>query len=233
MLELGQINETAVTTLGLEKDNSRLKPKTGHEFGNQLLPHLEDELYDKCLSVLCLVDPEVDPSSSRRTLHPQIIRLSDKISDLVLKQDSLKKEKMELCSTWNKSFQTQCQVSGQVGEKLSTLVNTHICSTKAKNNLITVKYLCAKCEALGLKLKCIESEILNATYTRESITALKKIRARLLEITEDTQNKISKVKTTLDQYYQCGPEFSELVKEYARLQKEIEGKNWALSELRN
>ena len=49
---------------------------------------------------------------------------------------------------------------------------------------------------------------------------------------KEVQSELLNLKSTLEQYNQCGPEFSELVREYARLQKEIEGKKWALSELR-
>jgi len=232
MLDLGQINGTGVTTLGLDPSDPRLKPRLEQDFGAQILPLVEDVLFDKCLSVLCLIDSDVDPSSSRRSLHPQIVRLADRVSDLVLTVDRSEKELAESCTEWNTSYQQQCLVTQQIVEKLTILIKNHFCGSKAKFNLTLVKYMSAKCEALMLKLKCLELEILNATYTKDSVAALKKIRNRLTEQTKEAQSELLNLKTTLEQYHQCGPEFSDLVREYARLQKEIEGKKWALSELR-
>lgn len=232
MLDLGQINGTRVATLGLDPSDPRLKPRLDQEFGAQILPLVEDVLFDKCLSVLCLVDSDVDPSSSRRSLHPQIVRLADRVSDLVATVDRSEKELAEFCTEWNACYQQQCLVTEQIVEKLTILIKNHFCGSKAKFNLTLVKYMNAKCEALVLKLRCLELEILNATYTRESIAALRKIRNRLTEQMKEAQSELLNLKTTLEQYHQCGPEFSELVREYARLQKEIEGKKWALSELR-
>eukprot|EP00092_Neocalanus_flemingeri_P010630 GFUD01011452.1.p1 GENE.GFUD01011452.1~~GFUD01011452.1.p1 ORF type:complete len:359 (-),score=65.71 GFUD01011452.1:202-1278(-) len=232
MLDLGQINGTKVTTLGLDPSDPRLKPRPDQDFGAQILPLVEDVLFDKCLSVLCLLDPDVDPSATRRSLHPQIVRLADRVSDLVSTVDRSEKELAEFCTEWNASYQHQCLVTQQLVDKLAILIKTHFCGSKAKHNKILVKYLSAKSEALVLKLRCTELEILNATYTRSSVAALRKIRNRLTEQMKEAQSELLNLKTTLEQYHQCGPEFSDLVREYARLQKEIEGKKWALSELR-
>jgi len=232
MLDLGQINGTKVTTLGLDPSDPRLKPRLDQDFGAQILPLLEDILFDKCLSVLGLVDQDVDPSASRRSLHPQIVRLADRVSDLVSTVDRSEKELAEFWTEWNASYQQQCLVTQQIVEKLTILIKTHFCGSKAKYNSTLVKYLSAKSEALVLKLRCLELEILNATYTKDSVTALRKIRNRLTEQLKEAQSELLNLKTTLDQYHQCGPEFGDLVREYARLQKEIEGKKWALNELR-
>jgi len=232
MLDLGQINGTKVTTLGLDPLDPRLKPRVDLQFGAQILPLVEDVLFDKCLSVLCLVDPDVDPSASRRSLHPQIVRLADRVSDLVCTVERSGKEMVDFCTEWNTCYQQQCQVAQQIVEKLTVLIKSYYCGSKAKSNLILVKYLSAKSEALVLKLRCLELEVLNATYTRESVVALRKIRNRLTEQSKESQSELLNLRSTLDQYHQCGPEFSDLVREYARLQKDIEGKKWALNELR-
>ena len=232
MLDLGQINNLGVTTLGLDASDPRLKSRLDKDFGAQILPLIEDVLFEMCLSILCLLDQDVDPSVSRRSLHPQILRLADRIADIVLTVDRSEKEKGELCNEWNTCYQQQCHVTNQIVEKLTILIKNHFYGSKAKVNLTLVKYMSAKCEALVLKLKCLELEILNATYTRESVAALRKIRSRLSEQTKEVQSELLNLKSTLEQYNQCGPEFGDIVREYARLQKEIEGKKWAPSALR-
>jgi len=232
MLDLGIINGVGVTTLGLDPTDPRLNQRQEQDFGSQILPLVEDVLFDKCLSVLCLIDQNVDPSASRRSLHPQLLRLADRVSDLVSTVERSKKEVAEFCSEWNVCYQQQCHVTYQIVEKLTILIKNHFCGSRAKVNVTLVKYMSAKCEALLLKLKCLELEILNATYTRDSVVALRKIRNKLSGQIKEVQSELLNLKSTLEQYNQCGPEFSELVREYARLQKEIEGKKWALSELR-
>ena len=88
MLDLGELKGETVTTLGLDQDDikniSSSRPGHGPELGQQLLPLIEDVLFNKCVSLLCLLEPETDPHLSRSILHPQIQRLSDKVSDLVI-----------------------------------------------------------------------------------------------------------------------------------------------------
>jgi len=234
MLDLGEINGTKVTTLGLDPLDPRPKSrmKLDQEFGAQLLPLVEDVLFDKCLSVLRLIDPDVDSSAPKRSLHPQIVRLADRVSDLVSSADRSDKEVAEFCNEWSGCYQQQCLVTEQIVEKLTILIKTHFCGSKAKHNLTLVKYLSAKSEALVLKLRCLELEILNATYTKDSVAALRKIRNRLKDQIKEAQSEFTKLKSTLEQYHQCGAEFSDIVSEYARLQKEIEGQRWALSNLK-
>merc|ERR1712226_178792 len=93
-------------------------------------------------------------------------------------------------------------------------------------------YLGAKAEALVLKLKCLELEILNATYTNDSVAAIRIIRSRLTKLLEESEEELVTLRSTLSQYQAAGPDFAPIVLEYARLQKEIEGKRWALNELR-
>ena len=233
MLDLGQINGKTVTTLNLSPSNSRLKPKTDKEFSSQVLPLVEDTLFDKCLVVLCLIDPKIDPSASRRFLHPQIIKLADRVTDVVCMVERASKDSYDLAIEWSKSYQQQCAVTRKIVDNLTILIKDHFCGSKVRNNMTKVKYSNAKCEALELKLKCLELEILNATYTKDSVAALRKVKNRLMDQMANAQKELLDLSSTLEQYSKCGPEFCEIVKEYARLRKEIEGKKWALGELRN
>ena len=49
---------------------------------------------------------------------------------------------------------------------LETLVKEHCLGCTAEHTSTTVNYLKAKTEALALKLRCLELEVLNATYAR-------------------------------------------------------------------
>ena len=73
---------------------------------------------------------------------------------------------------------------------LETLVKRHCLGSTAEHTATTVTYLKAgkqrkttiyflfqaKTEALALKLRCLELEVLNATYTKDSVAALRKVK---------------------------------------------------------
>ena len=73
---------------------------------------------------------------------------------------------------------------------LETLVKRHCLGSTAEHTATIVTYLKArktektqnysffqaKTEALALKLRCLELEVLNATYTKDSVAALRKVK---------------------------------------------------------
>ena len=78
----------------------------------------------------------------------------------------------------------------KVVDLLETLVKRHCLGSTAEHTATTVTYLKAgkqrkttiyflfqaKTEALALKLRCLELEVLNATYTKDSVAALRKVK---------------------------------------------------------
>lgn len=74
--------------------------------------------------------------------------------------------------------------------------------------------------------------MVNATYSPEAIKALKTIRTHLIKQIELKKTQIEKTKAHLKQYEDAGPELEQVVKDLIQVQKEIEGKKWALQELK-
>ncbi len=84
MIHLGQINGDSVTTLGLDPvEDQRPLARLEHNLCSQLLPLVEDVLYDKCLALLSIMEPGLDTGVARRVLHTQIVRLGDRVTELV------------------------------------------------------------------------------------------------------------------------------------------------------
>jgi len=236
MLDLGEIGGEAVTTLGIDQQDTRLTYRARlaedhREFCRQLSPLVEDHLFTKCESILQLVDDDDVGGESRRALHPRILRLSDKVMDLTNKVIRDEEEVAEVNRKWEMASRDQVELMGHLLNKLDLLVNTHYAEIKNRSNTTLVKYLSAKTDALLLKLKCLELEVLNATYTKDSVAAIRKVAKRQEERIAITKLQIERLKDSLVQYKAAGPEFNQVVLEYARLQKEIEGKRWALNEL--
>ncbi|TRY67723.1 hypothetical protein TCAL_07210 [Tigriopus californicus] len=98
---------------------------------------------------------------------------------------------------------------------------------------VNIRYLSLKCKTLVFKVKCLELEILTSTYKSGSLPALKKIRNHLSESISQTNAEIQRVTSSLAQYTSAGSEFEEVVIEYVKVLEEIQGKKWALAELKN
>ena len=230
MINLGDIKGTPVTVMGLEQEDIKYD-KT--DFGQQLLPLVEDVLFTKCLSLLKLLEPDVDTTLSRSVLHPRIMRLSDKVSDLVTSNMLNTQDLAQACDEWNKSFQQQCSVLHKIIENMEKLIVDYFCGSFSKNNADKVKNLSVEIDSFLVKVKTMILEVENNLYTGDSVMALRKIKTKLTGQIKEMEREMINTKTRLEQYQKCGPELSDVVTQYAKLQKEIEMKKWALAELQN
>jgi len=233
MINLGDIKGTPVNVLGLDPvEVKERSSKSGvSDMGRYLVPMVEDILFSKCLSLLKFLDPELDPSQSRSILHPRIMRLSDKVADLMISNQMNKQELNETNDEWSNSFEQQCSVLNKIIENLEKLIQDFYSGSFSNFNSEVVKNLSVEIDSLLVKLKNMILDVDNNLYTGDSVQALKKIRNRLSSKIRDLESETVNTKTRLEQYQQCGPELSQIVSSYARIQKDIEMKKWALSEL--
>lgn len=233
MINLGDIKGTPVNVLGLDPvEVKERSSKSGvSDMGRYLVPMVEDILFIKCLSLLKFLDPELDPSQSRSILHPRIMRLSDKVADLMISNQMNKQELNETNDEWSNSFEQQCSVLNKIIENLEKLIQDFYSGSFSNFNSEVVKNLSVEIDSLLVKLKNMILDVDNNLYTGDSVQALKKIRNRLSSKIRDLESETVNTKTRLEQYQQCGPELSQIVSSYARIQKDIEMKKWALSEL--
>jgi len=233
MINLGDIKGTPVNVLGLDPvEVKERSSKSGvSDMGRYLVPMVEDILFSKCLSLLKFLDPELDPSQSRSILHPRIMRLSDKVADLMISNQMNKQELNETNDEWSNSFEQQCSVLNKIIENLEKLIQDFYSGSFSNFNSEVVKNLSVEIDSLLVKLKNMILDVDNNLYTGDSVQALKKIRNRLSSKIRDLESETVNTKTRLEQYQQCGPELSQIVSSYARIQKDIEMKKWALSKL--
>lgn len=71
-----------------------------------------------------------------------------------------------------------------------------------------------------------------STYQPDTIKALRAIRRYLKTNAEETSAAIDKTRSDLQQYEAVGEDFEAVVAEYAKVRADIEGKLWALQELK-
>jgi len=230
LLELGEVDGETVTTLCLDTSDSRLTPRLEEDFARQVTALVEEELQARLLSLLHLLRPS-SHQLNRRQAHPHLLRLGDMVRELQESVAAQEKEEKKLLKEVEEGREARQQLITQVVDLLETLVKRHCLGSTAEHTATTVTYLKAKTEALALKLRCLELEVLNATYTKDSVAALRKVREKLCSRLQEREQELSNLRSSLNQYQAAGPDFAPIVLEFARLQKEIEGKKWALSEL--
>ena len=94
-----------------------------------------------------------------------------------------------------------------------------------------IKNLSVEIDGLLVKIRNIILEVEISLYKRDSVLALKKVKNKVQSRINQTESQILDTRTKLEQYQKCGPELSNIVVEFAKLQKNIETKKWALAEL--
>ena len=62
---------------------------------------------------------------------------------------------------------------------------------------------------------------------------MEKIRAQIVSSLREVRAEIERVRASVAQFQSIGPQFDFLVEQYAKILNEIEGKKWALKELKS
>ena len=131
------------------------------DFGEQCLPLLEDVLYEKCLSLLRLVEPDLDTNLPRSVLHSHIQRLGDKVTDLIT-DIQVNQQEIEECRLEKKKIYDQLlALLGQIVEILEVLITKYYCGSIASSNATVVRNLSVEVECLlaFTQSKALEIEV--------------------------------------------------------------------------
>lgn len=219
-----------VTTLGLDQKDISIT-NSDPEFDKVLRESIEERLFEVTKSLHLMISPDSEPETRRSLLHPHLLRLHDKISDMVTSVEQQTAEMASLHQTLDQRIRKQNSVLEEMSTHLDTLITKYFSGTKLENTSVLVQYMRSKCETIRLKLKCLELEILHTTYNKDAIKAIRSVRQSLLDKTRQQQSKLAALNNTIAQYSAVGPEFTQLVATYAQLLKQIQDKKWALQEL--
>lgn len=92
-------------------------------------------------------------------------------------------------------------------------------------------WLKAKSEALQLKTRLTEAQMLEKRFTTEKIKSLSVINKKEQEELESLKAQIKESKIRLNSYVEVsGKEFDSIISEYGKLEKNLNDKRWALKE---
>ena len=229
MLQLGDVKQKQVTTLGIDPQN--VQAKSSPNFGHELLPMLEDFTFMRCLRILSILEPEIEKDRPRVTQHPRVLRLADKVADLVTHQELNTQEIVQCKEIKRKDLMKQTAVLESIANNMNTLVENYACGTFAERNSDILKNYSVEVESLMAKLQKMILDVETRTYTATNVQALRKIRNKLTSQTQSLESEISNTRTRLEQFLKCGPELDEIVSSYVKIMKEIDCKKWAIKEL--
>lgn len=116
---------------------------------------------------------------------------------------------------------------------LEELIKKHLLEFQKEQYASKCESLEVQCDALLLKVKSLHLEILCETYTKETISALRKISKEMETKQEKIEKDITASKCQLHRYESVGQDFNSIVNEYSQLREAIKQKKWTLEKLKS
>ncbi|CAH1270434.1 HAUS4 [Branchiostoma lanceolatum] len=232
-LECGPDRRKDVTLLGLTRE--QLQQNNPHRknlksLQKKLVPLVEERLKKKCTAVFSFHE-----SSSNLSTDPGELQFA-KASQLplVLERERLdlqekKRQLQQDRAARDRQFWQYYQILLQTLESLERIVKHHRLKSQLENNNVISEWLVQRFDAMELKIKVVEAQVLCDTYTAGTVAALRQIRRHLDSTPYDSEYMQSVQQ--LQAYRSVGMGFDSLVQEYGKLQEAIENKKWGLTEL--
>ncbi|KAK3726769.1 hypothetical protein QZH41_010411 [Actinostola sp. cb2023] len=224
-----------VTLLGLKPEE--LLPSSAHlrnqqqSFQQHVIPELESRMKSKCEMIVSIHNP-INENDSRGLSFAKAGQLP---AILAKEKKTLESEKRLLEQDHmmiDQQFRQYYKALLQCLKALEQLISKHRLQAQMEYDKITTNWLAAKCDAMCLKIKVLQNQLIKDTYTPGAVTALRKIREHLVQAEQEETRQLQRAGQTLQAYESVGMGFDQLVQEYTVLLREIDNKRWALSELR-
>ncbi|KAI8790355.1 HAUS augmin complex subunit 4 [Biomphalaria glabrata] len=192
-----------------------------------IIPMIEDKIQKKCEDLYNFYEPV--KATQQGSAATKFLTLPDlvehKLLSLQQEKETLKKDRVAR----EQHFWTYYQKLLECLSVIETIVKEYKLTCQAQTDDVTVEWLETRSEALRLKVKLTQVQILCDTYTNEAVKALKKIRGHLDDAIKQTEAQLAATTYSLQSYHSIGAEFKSLVNQFTLLQNEIENRKWALS----
>jgi len=226
--------EQSATLLGLRKEHltgEHEKISVHQSLQQSIIPELESRLRSKCETVASFHKPAKQVENEQLSFA----KATQLPAFLENEKQLLEQEKKQIHHNRmlrDKQFRQLYEVLMQSLQTLEKLIADHRLQSQAKHDRVTAEWLTAKCDAMCLKIRVLQNQMIRDTYTPEAIEALKRIKAYLKDAEEESSGELLRLTQTLLAYESVGMGFDSLVQQYTTLMAEIDNKKWALTELR-
>ncbi|XP_071085100.1 HAUS augmin-like complex subunit 4 [Haliotis cracherodii] len=221
------------TLLGLkQEDVNRHNAYRKHisSVQQKLIPEIEARLQKKCENLVTFYQPPKLSDSTRLTLS-KAVQLPGEIETNKHRLSEDKKQVQVIRQKRDKQFWLYYQTLLDLLSVLEKVLKDHKLDRQVESDLVTSEWLIARCDAMCLKIKLVQLQIMCDTYTAETVQALDVVRKHLDSAIDDHEKDMVRVGQALRAYEAVGMGFDGLVEEYTRLRGELENKQWALAEL--
>jgi len=116
---------------------------------------------------------------------------------------------------------------------MEEILQKHVMEIQMEQYSNQSQWLQIQCDALLLKIKSLNLEIMCETYTKDTVPALRKILKDLEARSEQVESETQAARARISRYESVGHDFNEIVKEYSQLREAIKSKKWTLEKLKS
>ncbi|CAH2294505.1 HAUS augmin-like complex subunit 4 [Pelobates cultripes] len=223
----------SVSLLGMgKKDLLDSLPSNTNVFGmtDRFQRQLEESLKKKCFTFLSFHQPETDEEGDVLRAA-KALRLASTLEDESRRLKNEKEKQLDIEATLGKQQEMYPQVLLRCLLLMQEAASRLRLQAQSDIDRINAEYLEAKSNALFLKLRMEELQVLTDTYTSEKLEVHRKIRASLEAAAKTEKHELAMSQQILSSYEFLGPEFEELVQEYTCLRDKVKDNRWMLQEL--
>lgn len=223
----------SIALLGLEKqDLLNLLPSNTDSLWirERLHKQLEEALRKKCFTFLSFHQPETD-EESEVLRAAKALRLASTLEDEKRRLQTEEEKHQEIGALLERQQEMYPHVLLRCLSLLRQAASDLRLQAQSEIDCKNAEYLEAKSNALFLKLRVEELQVLTDTYSPEKVDVHKYIRSSLEAAVKTEKNELAASKQILSSYEFLGTKFEELVQEYTRLKDKIKDNRWAIQEL--
>ncbi|XP_075067459.1 HAUS augmin-like complex subunit 4 [Mixophyes fleayi] len=223
----------SVSLLGLEKqDLLDLLPSNMDVLWikERLHKQLEEALRKKCFTFLSFHQPETD-EEGEVLRAAKALRLASTLEDEKRRLQNEQEKHQEMGALLEKQQEMYPHVLLRCLSFLRQAASDLRLQAQSDIDRMNAEYLEAKSNALFLKLRMEELQVLTDTYNPEKVEVHRYIRSSLEAAVKTEKTELSASKQILASYEFLGTKFEELVQEYTHLRDKIKDNRWAIQEL--
>ncbi|XP_075685046.1 HAUS augmin-like complex subunit 4 [Rhinoderma darwinii] len=191
---------------------------------------LEEALRKKCFTFLSFHQPETD-EEGEVLRAAKALRLANTLEDEKRRLKNEQEKHQEMGALLEKHQEMYPAVLLRCLSLLRQAASDLRLQAQSDIDRMNAEYLEAKTNALFLKLRMEELQVLTDTYTPEKVKVHRYIRSTLEAAVKSQKTELSASSQILASYEFLGTKFEELVQEYTRLRDKIKDNCWAIQEL--
>lgn len=208
-----------------------LKPdKLNNESKKFLISKIEAKLEKNLKDINETLDFDKDLASNFNSNQHDIIPV--KVSSLIDLVNKLEFELDKSSQEYNVKLEYCFNISIEIINMLKTMLDDFKLTFYANKNALECEKEVLNCDLLFIKMKQVESELVNDLYSFEKTKALGVIRNQIDMDTRQTKARVDQAELSLNLFKSLGKDFDKILNEYTTLKTSLENKKIHLKQLK-